>query len=172
MLGIPHPSTLVPQPAADTIAKPQSSLSSKLDLARRLRIEYSVVTHIDGCLEMEGRNPKCPRCVMYEAADVLSRVTPETPAPHTDDVAVDRFSAAMKAKLALKRAEGRGGWDDPDECEIEHLQHLLQEHVAKGDMVDIGNFAMMLFSRFKAWDDSARPAVKTISPHPEGDANA
>jgi hypothetical protein len=31
---------------------------------------------------------------------------------HKDDIAVDRFAAAMKAKLAAARAKGRDGWDD------------------------------------------------------------
>lgn len=67
--------------------------------------------------------------------------------PHPDDLAVDRFAAAMKAKLAQKRAEGRGGWDNPDECSIEWLSELLRSHVEKADPVDVGNFAMMIHQR-------------------------
>lgn len=69
---------------------------------------------------------------------------------HPDDVAVDRFAAAMKAKLARKRAEGVGGWDDPEQCHIDYLVHLLAEQIhsrAVIDPVDIGNFAMMIFNR-------------------------
>lgn len=66
---------------------------------------------------------------------------------HPDDLAVDRFAAAMKAKLAQKRAEGRGGWDNPDECSIEWLSELLRSHVEKADPVDVGNFAMMIHQR-------------------------
>ncbi len=66
---------------------------------------------------------------------------------HPDDIAVDRFAAAMRAKMAASRAKGRGGWDDPAQCTIESLQTMLIEHLAKGDPVDIGNFAMMLFNR-------------------------
>ncbi|NEK42831.1 hypothetical protein GR250_15530 [Rhizobium leguminosarum] len=68
-------------------------------------------------------------------------------APHPDDLAVDRFALAMKAKLAAKRAEGYGGWDDPERCSIALLYQLLAEHVAKGDPVDVGNFAMMIHQR-------------------------
>ncbi|TCL70599.1 hypothetical protein [Rhizobium sp. BK251] len=71
--------------------------------------------------------------------------TPET--AHPDDEAVDRFAAAMKAKLAKKRAEGRGGWENKDECSAEFLSFLLREHVDKGDPVDVGNLAMMLQQR-------------------------
>lgn len=68
-------------------------------------------------------------------------------ANHPDAKAVDRFAVAMKAKLAKKRAEGRGGWDNPDECSIALLSELLREHVAKGDPVDVGNLAMMIHQR-------------------------
>jgi hypothetical protein len=60
---------------------------------------------------------------------------------HPDDAAVDQFAAAMKAKLAKKRAEGRGGWQTASEAD---LSALLHEHVAKGDPLDVGNLAMML----------------------------
>jgi hypothetical protein len=65
---------------------------------------------------------------------------------HSDDAAVDRFAAAMKAKLAKKREEGRGGWDGPD-CSAKILSDLLRAHVDKGDPLDLGNLAMMLHQR-------------------------
>jgi len=68
------------------------------------------------------------------------------PEAHPDDLAVDRFANAMKAKLAKKRADGRGGWEDPD-CSEAILSRLLREHVEKGDPLDVGNFAMMLHQR-------------------------
>lgn len=66
---------------------------------------------------------------------------------HPDDIAVDRFAAAMKEKLAVKRAQGRSGWDDPEQCNIDYLVRLFHDHVSKGDPIDIGNFAMMLWIR-------------------------
>ena len=68
--------------------------------------------------------------------------------PHPDDIAVDRFAAAMKAKLAEKRARGYGGWDNPSACKVHDLARQLIEHLPKGDPVDIGNLAMMLFNRY------------------------
>ena len=65
---------------------------------------------------------------------------------HPDDLAVDRFADAMKAKLAKKRTDGRGGWEGPD-CTNEFLSCLLREHVEKGDPLDVGNLAMMLHQR-------------------------
>lgn len=70
-----------------------------------------------------------------------------TSADHTDDIAVDRFAAAMKAKLAKKRNEGRDGWDDREQCSVESLSAMLVHHVAKGDPVDVANFCMMLHQR-------------------------
>jgi hypothetical protein len=60
---------------------------------------------------------------------------------HSDDLAVDRFAAAMKAKLAVSRAKGRGGWET---CPVPDLLAMLREHVAKGDMRDVANLAMMI----------------------------
>ena len=66
---------------------------------------------------------------------------------HADDFAVDRFADAMKAKLAKQRAKGYAGWNDPAACSTSMIQESLASHVSKGDPVDVGNFAMMLFCR-------------------------
>lgn len=73
------------------------------------------------------------------------------PSEHPDDLAVDRFATAMKARMAQKRAEGRSGWERPDECSIESLKGALGR-TPYGRPVDIGNYAMMLWNR-------AQPAV-------------
>lgn len=62
---------------------------------------------------------------------------------HPDDLAIDRFAAAMKAKMAKKRADGRGGWES---CPIADLRQMLYEHLNKGDPVDVANFCMMLWN--------------------------
>ena len=82
----------------------------------------------------------------YYSEDDLAAMQEEF-LPHPDDLAVDRFAEAMKAKLAKKRAEGRSGWEDKDQCSREHLSKLLREHVEKGDPLDIMNFSMMLHQR-------------------------
>lgn len=74
-------------------------------------------------------------------------VSADEDSPHPDDLAVDRFAAAMKAKLAKKRADGRGGWEDKEDCSALWLSSLLREHVEKGDPLDVGNLAMMLHQR-------------------------
>lgn len=77
-------------------------------------------------------------------------VSQATAGQHTDDVAVDRFAEAMKAKMAASRAKGRGGWERTDVCPPGSLQQMLLAHIAKGDPVDVGNFAMMIFNRGEA----------------------
>ena len=69
------------------------------------------------------------------------------PPDHPDDIAVDQFAVAMRAKLATKRAQGRGGWDNRLECTQQMLSTMLIEHIPKGDPVDVANFAMMLHQR-------------------------
>ncbi|HWW99517.1 hypothetical protein [Collimonas sp.] len=64
-----------------------------------------------------------------------------------DDHAVDLVAKAMKAKLKLKREQGFGGWEDITKCTGTRLTELLLGAVAKGDPVDVANFAMMLFCR-------------------------
>jgi hypothetical protein len=63
---------------------------------------------------------------------------------HSDDQAVDRFAAKMKGKLAHAREKGRSGWDNPDQCGPSFLLPMLHDHIAKGDPVDVANYAMML----------------------------
>lgn len=82
---------------------------------------------------------------------------------HPDDDAVDRFAAAMKAKLAAARAKGRGGWERPDVIGDGDLARMLVEHLVKaniGTFVDIANFAMMLHLR------GANPTVLAEVAHP------
>jgi hypothetical protein len=68
---------------------------------------------------------------------------------HSDDSAVTRFSKAMRDKLALTRSQGRGGWDNPNECSTDRLKVLLFNQMAKepADVVDIANLCMMLHQR-------------------------
>lgn len=89
--------------------------------------------------------------VFTQMRQLISALTqPEAqgePVAHSDDLAVDRFAAAMKKKLAQKRDEGRSGWDDPKQCSITLLENMLHEHYQKGDVIDLANFCMMLHQR-------------------------
>jgi hypothetical protein len=87
-----------------------------------------------------------------DVSDLLKRIgsilyaAPQSSQPveagESDDLAVDRFAAAMKEKMAAARAKGRGGWE---KCSPEYLTFLLREHVEKGDPRDVANFCMMLW---------------------------
>ena len=92
------------------------------------------------------------RCDIWEevrsmnAAPIAQTEQPE----HFDDRAVDRFAAAMKAKLAKARGKGRGGWFDRLQCSEKRLAQMLVEHLRKGNegtFEDVANFAMMLHQR-------------------------
>jgi len=61
---------------------------------------------------------------------------------HADDAAIDAFAAAMKGKMAASRAKGRSGWEG---CPVAELSAMLRDHVAKGDPLDVANFAMMIW---------------------------
>lgn len=64
--------------------------------------------------------------------------------PHWDDHCVNQFAKMMREKMAAARAKGRIGWNDPNQCSVDYLRHLLYEHLDKGDPVDVANFCMML----------------------------
>jgi hypothetical protein len=74
-------------------------------------------------------------------AALAGQVANEGREAHSDDLAVDFFAHAMKQKLAQKRDEGRGGWE---QCDPGLLSEMLIDHIGKGDPVDVANFCMML----------------------------
>jgi hypothetical protein len=111
------------------------------DMKVALQDDGWCVVHASQCDPGADHNANVP---LYTAAPAV----PQTePAPHKDDIAVDRFAAAMKAKLARKRVDGRGGWDHRTRCTNDSLAGMLLDHVAKGDPVDIANLAMMIHQR-------------------------
>ena len=94
--------------------------------------------------------------IRREWRDVPEDVFPEQ---HADDVAIDRFAAALKEKMAESRAKGRSGWEG---CDPAMLAGMLREHVEKGDPRDVALLSMML------WWHSA----KTNAVAPSADADA
>lgn len=87
--------------------------------------------------------------------DLRVGLRPELPAgtwmdQHPDDLAVDRFAAAMKAKLAASRAKGRSGWNNTNDPTDLQLAEALVEHMTKGNagtFEDVANFCMFLHQR-------------------------
>jgi hypothetical protein len=66
---------------------------------------------------------------------------------HALNALVDKFAAAMKAKLLRAAIEkGRSGWDDPSWTPDE-IKAALLAHVEKGDPIDVANFAAFWWNR-------------------------
>ena len=64
-----------------------------------------------------------------------------------DEMALQNFTQAMREKLKHARENGRQGWHASNVCNLEELARMFYEHVEKGDLVDIANFAMFLHQR-------------------------
>lgn len=64
-----------------------------------------------------------------------------------DEDALKKFNTLMRDKLSISRLKGKHGWHDENVCSIEFLVKSLVEHLAKGDMVDVANFAMFINQR-------------------------
>lgn len=64
-----------------------------------------------------------------------------------DNVAVDRFAAALKTEMAAARSKGWRGWAAHAHCSTAELQDMLMGRVAKGETLQIGVFAAMLWNR-------------------------
>ncbi len=115
---------------------------SELENYRHALLQISALRGYTG--ENQGR------VAGYRVAAEIAETALSGESQHSDDLAVDRFASAMKAKLAKKRGQGFGGWNDPEECHIDYLVSLLTQQIherAVLDPVDIGNFAMMIFNR-------------------------
>lgn len=66
---------------------------------------------------------------------------------HTDAIAISKFAEAMATRMHQAAMKGHAGWDDPERCTAAVLQLELRQAVAKGDPVDVANYAMMLHAR-------------------------
>lgn len=99
--------------------------------------------NVKSLLKSRKRKPVPKRMPMRD----LNMTIGADPAEQVDNNAVDAIAEAMKVKLSQKRREGRGGWNDPDQCSSDQLAKLLINHVTKGNVVDIANFCAMLYNR-------------------------
>lgn len=116
---------------------------SALQLAEALSINVETVRQMtrDGMLPHHRIGAGTIR---YTLADVLAHTAVNQ---HPDDEAVDKFAAAMHAKMAAARAKGKEGWDDPERCTSRTLVALYVRSVTDGRIVDSANYAMMLHQR-------------------------
>jgi len=74
-------------------------------------------------------------------------ITPRMSDVRACTAGITNLVKAMKEKLAKKRREGRGGWHRANDCDPGCLADMLLDHLARGDIVDVANFAMMLYNR-------------------------
>ena len=58
----------------------------------------------------------------------------------------EEFAAEMQQTLVEQHEAGRRGWDDDDWSDT-NIKKQLIEHIKKGDMVDVGIFAMFYWNR-------------------------
>lgn len=61
--------------------------------------------------------------------------------------AVLQCALGMMGKMHEASEKGRSGWHDPQRCSLESLTHMFFRRIQKGDMIDVMNFAMMIWSR-------------------------
>jgi hypothetical protein len=64
--------------------------------------------------------------------------------PIADEAAIARFAKAMVEKMAIMRTRGLRDWET---CSSIELLCVLEEHVEKGDPVDIALIAMMIHQK-------------------------
>ncbi len=69
---------------------------------------------------------------------------PEEASAIADKAAIARFAKAMVEKMAIMRTRGLRDWET---CSSIELLCVLQEHVEKGDPVDIALIAMMIHQK-------------------------
>ncbi|QGH45018.1 hypothetical protein [Bacteriophage Phobos] len=66
---------------------------------------------------------------------------------NVDELGVQNFANRLNQRLDEKRAQGYGGWQDELLCPVERLEGLYRRAVMEGDLVNVGNYAMMLTER-------------------------
>ena len=86
--------------------------------------------------------------------DLLLEWVLRMPNDVADELLVDVVRHEMRKKLKAKRDDGRGGWFGPD-CSNELLWEMLNEHIKKGDPIDIINLAAMIMARTKLYGKKA-----------------
>lgn len=65
-----------------------------------------------------------------------------------DTFVIDRMAQLLKQRLAEKRMEGKGGWQDKDDCSADVLRAGLQRHLDEtGDHLNAIAYLMMLHYR-------------------------
>lgn len=95
------------------------------DDPRQVRCITKITGYKDGCFMGDSHD-------FYEYAEIIES------AKELDNLAVDILAYDMKKRLAEKRAEGRGGWQ---ECEESDLIDWMNDCFADLKLLDAVNYA-------------------------------
>ena len=136
---------------------PDNESAAQQELSRET-MPGSVATRQDGALDQTELNPAAsaaPDAQQDGAESATPRmITTVMDSQYADELGVERFAQAMLVKLAKKRNEGRHGWNlthgesgNDWGCTVRDLETMLRQHLAKGDVVDVANFCMMIWNR-------------------------
>lgn len=72
-----------------------------------------------------------------------------------NDIMVDTVAEEMRIKLQEKSEAGRRGWHNSQDCNNHDLKLALIEHIEKGDMIDVCNYAAMIYVRKQLYGEDA-----------------
>ncbi|MGC5886325.1 hypothetical protein [Ralstonia pseudosolanacearum] len=107
-------------------------------------------THdLDGNLQANEQN------AAQDLATAIREVALHGIEAHVDDLHVDATAAAMKRRLAEKRAAGYRGWNDPNDCHIENFAMMLYRREAAPEAIT---------AALSPWLTPPKPAVELV-PH-------
>jgi hypothetical protein len=72
---------------------------------------------------------------------------------------VDAFAAKMKERFLARIHEGKRGWDDPNQVSDEALKFSMASCAELGELVDMANYAVMIWNREEVWGLKSQAAV-------------
>lgn len=92
---------------------------------------------------VDGRRPETLTETYYDPSD------PVTPMEDQEacEIAIGIYSSALEDECKKAREQGWAGWNRPTECTIDHLVEKMKKAFLEGDIVKIGVYGMMLYSR-------------------------
>lgn len=95
------------------------------------------------------------------------------PAEVADNAAVDLFADAMRERLAQKRAQGYGGWNDATQCDARKIARLFMDKLfGTADGEDLGNYLAFLHHFGHGGQYALREVIKERIGAIRTDANA
>ncbi len=101
------------------------------------------------CLFFDGTNNDVISTVDEPTTLAALKACSRSYQKHPDDAYVLSFAELMIQKLNAKRAEGRDGWQDPEQCSVNKLysEYTCKVESNPEDFLDVAILAMMLHFR-------------------------